>query len=135
MFKHKGGWFSKMNRVFYSFVLAILIGFFVLSLGRISLAQSKEEISPEGVYSVNHKNAMAGLTMGSFSVSSDKFKEIFSNPNTITGIEASYLFSSNSHFLCFSLEIRGLSKTGHSTVTHKNTFFSLTPITLSLIHI
>jgi hypothetical protein len=96
-----------------------------------SLAQSKEDIPQKEVNSVGDKNTMAGITMGSFRIASDRFEKVFVNPSTVTGIEASYLFPSNSHFLGISFEIRGLSKSGHSTVTNKNTFFSMTPITLT----
>lgn len=120
-----------MNRAGGLFFVTILTVIFVLSVGSSSLAQSKENISLKDMNSGNHNNAMAGITVGRFSVASDRFKEIFNNPSTVTGIEASYLFSSNNHFLGFSLEIRELSKSGHSTVTHQNAFFSLTPITLT----
>ncbi|MFW6123964.1 MAG: hypothetical protein ACOC5G_01970 [Acidobacteriota bacterium] len=77
------------------------------------------------------KKIMAGLIMGSYRVSSDRFKEIFENPNSVTGVEGSYLFPTSGHVIGFSFEVRGFSKTGHSTVTNQNTFFSLTPLTLT----
>ncbi|MFO7979511.1 MAG: hypothetical protein R6V00_01605 [Candidatus Aminicenantes bacterium] len=120
-----------MKKIFRLFFLIMLTSFLILVIGGPSFAQSDEDISQKDGNSVSPKNTMAGITMGSFSIASDRFKEIFMNPSTVTGIEASYLFPIKSHFLGLTLEVRGLSQAGHSTVTNRNIYFSLTPLTLT----
>jgi len=119
-----------MNRSFYFFTL-ILFALVVVSLSGPLQAQPIEENSLMTMNSALDKNAMAGMTLGSLGIASDRFKEVFGNPSLVTGIEASYLRSFKNHLFCFSFELRAISKSGHSTITNRNTFFSMTPFTLS----
>jgi len=120
-----------MKKLFQMFICAGLTATFILIMGEPLFSQSDEDTSQKEQRIVRPKNTMAGLTIGRVHIASDRYKEIFANPSTATGIEASYLFSSKSHHLGLTFEVRRLSQAGHSTVTNQNTFFFLTPLTLT----
>ncbi len=116
-----------MKRILCLFLTAAMIFLLVSYVTAFQEDDLSKEISP-----VNSGNTMAGFTLGNFRVASDRFKEIFGNKGTVAGIEASHILDSNkNNSLGVTLEVRSFSKSGHSTITHKNTFFSMTPVSLT----
>jgi len=132
MFKHAGDRLCRMKRAVYLFLMVINLGIFVSPFGKPGFAQTYKEDSSEKIDITNQKNSMVGLTAGSLSIASQRFKDFFKKAGIVPGMEASHIFSSHNHtFLGFSLEIKRISRTGKSTITSRNTFFSLIPISLT----
>jgi len=79
-------------------------------------------------------NTMIGVSLGSYTLSSDRFGEVYgTGGSSIYGFHLSrILFSRQSFHLGLSLEARLFSKTGASTVTLEEAKFTLKPTSLAL---
>jgi len=112
--------------------MVVLTVCFILFTAAAGWAQTKEDDSLGDKKIDSDANTMVGFSVSNYRVASDRYKQIFGNSVTITGIEVSHIFSLNNRSLLgLSLELRGFAESGRSTETGTHTSFSMTPVTLT----